>query len=85
MVKIPLDKPDLFNTCDLIEMLFSNKKRCGADTFKTTIFRDPYMIIVYADDEECARVAARDYQVNGKKLMVTKIDLLLKFTNNLKD
>lgn len=55
---------------DSIEMIFSNKKRCGVSSFERSILRDPYLIIVYSNEEQRETVANRDYLIDGHSIKV---------------
>lgn len=55
---------------DTIEMIFSSIKRCGVSSFEKLILRDPYLIVVYSNEEQRETVANRDYLIDGHSIKV---------------
>lgn len=69
VVKMP-DLEDENSRCELVELCFSNKKRCGTDAYSSVIIRDPFMIFVYSNEQDCFGVVSGDYKIGKHDLKV---------------
>ncbi|CAF0800762.1 unnamed protein product [Brachionus calyciflorus] len=55
---------------DLIEMYFSNKKRCGAESYTSIHEREPYLLLSYDNQESCELVCMRKHELSKGSLIV---------------
>ena len=73
MVKLPQSCSNVdTNGRDLVELYFSNKKRCGADPYSLVLMRDPFMYLIYNNENDCLNIVSREHKIGKYHLDVSE-------------
>ena len=58
---------------EYVELYFTNKKRCGVDTYLSMRERHPFWLITFEDQESVEKIVSNKHLISKQELMVERL------------